>query len=199
MITRDKAIVADLVRFRCMTRDDVAELHFHTVKNRITEANKALLRLRRDGVIGVSKERRKYLYFPNPSIKKDSAKIGHFLAIVEFYRQLRKYEQPRTFVVEPKIGGKGLPEPDAFVIWKNTPFYVEIQNSVYTEKQMTEKLNRYEAHYLSGDWEKAEWQPRDKKIYPFVWIVGAGRYDVGVRSFKVMQSDVDSVINRQKG
>lgn len=198
MITRDKAIVDDLVRFRCMTRDDVAELHFHTVKNRITEANKALLRLRRDGIIGVSKERRKYLYFPNPSIKKDSSKIGHFLAIVEFYRQLRKHEMPRTFEVEPKVGGKGLPEPDAFVIWKNTPFYVEIQNSVYTEKQMMEKLNRYETYYLSGSWEKAEWQPKDRKFFPYVWIVGSTRYNIGTHSFKVIQGNVNEVINKAK-
>ncbi|OMF35247.1 hypothetical protein BK133_11080 [Paenibacillus sp. FSL H8-0548] len=196
MIARDKAIVADLERFRCLTRDDVAELHYGHVKNPITEANKTLLRLRREGLVTVSKERRKYLYFPQHSIKKDSQKIGHFLAIADFFKQLRRHEAPRIFQVEPKIGGKGLPEPDAFAIWKGAPFYIEIQNSAFTEKMIIDKMNRYEQHYLTGEWEKAEWQPQLKKVFPYVWIVGAQRFDVGMRSFKVFQGGAEEMVQR---
>lgn len=47
MNARDKAIVSDLVRFRCLSRDDIAELHFSNIKNPITQANMVLKRLRR--------------------------------------------------------------------------------------------------------------------------------------------------------
>ncbi|CDN44176.1 Uncharacterized protein BN871_EI_00050 [Paenibacillus sp. P22] len=174
MRERDKAIVTDLERFRVLTRDDIAELHFSGLRNPVREANNALLRLRREGHIAVSKERRKYTYFPMPSIKKDSAKIGHFLAIAEFFRQLRRIEEPRRFEVEPKYG-KGRPEPDAFVIWKATPWFIEIQRTVFSERVIKEKLDRYEAYFHSGEWERADWQPA-KKIFPVVWISGVGSY-----------------------
>lgn len=195
MNARDKAIVTDLERFRCLTRDDIAELHFQNVKNPINETNKVLLRLRRDGVIGVSKERRKFLYFPDQSIKKDSSKIGHFLAIAEFYREIRKHETPHTFEVEPKLGGKGLPEPDVFLRWKSTPFFVEIQNSRFSTAVMQTKMKRYESYYESGMWERLSWQPQGKKFFPVVWIIGEGRYDVGKTSFRVIQANVDQIIS----
>lgn len=198
MTERDKAIIMDLRRFRCLTGEDIAEIHFHGLKNPVTEANKALLRLRRIGEIEVSKERRKYVYFPKPSgMKKDSAKIGHFLAIADFFKQARRVDHPRIFEVEPKLGGKGLPEPDIFMIWKGAAFYVEIQNKVYSTKEMSEKLNRYEQYYLSGAWEQAEWQPRDKKVAPIIWIYGAGRYNIGMRSFRVLQGSIEDVIRRK--
>ncbi|WP_424766282.1 replication-relaxation family protein [Paenibacillus sp. sgz302251] len=199
MNARDVAIVKDLERFRCLSRDDIAELHFTNVKNAINEANKVLLRLRRDGVIGVSKERRKYIYFPDRSIKKDSSKIGHFLAIAEFYREIRKHEAPTMFEVEPKLGSKGLPEPDVFTTWKRTPFFVEIQNSRFSSSVMQAKMKRYEAYYASGIWEQASWQPpQGKKLFPFVWIIGEGRYDVGKPSFKVLQGTVEQIISMYK-
>jgi len=194
---RDKAIIEDLERFRCMTRDDVAELHFAGVKQPIKEANSVLLRLRREGLIGVSKERRMYIYFPVPGIKKDSTKLGHFLSIVDFYKQLRRIEQPRTYEVEPKLGGKGMPEPDAFTIWKGAPWYIEIQRSVYSEKQWAEKMNRYEQYYLSGEWEKAEWQPADRKVFPYVWIIGGQHHSVQT-SFRLFQSSVEEMLSRLK-
>lgn len=198
MNARDKAIVKDLERFRCLTRDDVAELHFSSVKNPVTQANMVLKRLRRDDVIACATDRRKYIYFPVPGIKKDSAKIGHFLAIVEFYKQIRKVEEPRVFEVEPKVGGKGRPEPDVFTIWKGAPWYVEIQKSQFSDKVMQEKMNRYEQYYLSGEWEQESWQPAGKKLFPYVWIIGAGggKYKVDRRSFRVFQNSVEGMISK---
>lgn len=188
MIERDKAILADLERFRCLTRDDVAELHFGGLRDPVKAANNALLRLRRDGYITVSKERRMYVYFPVPGIKKDSAKIGHFLAIADFYRQLRRIELPRTFDVEPKYG-KGRPEPDAFVIWKGVPWFVEIQRTVFSRKVMKDKLDRYEAYFHSAEWEREPWQPADRKFFPHLWICGVGRYNIDGRPFRIVQGD----------
>lgn len=197
MNARDKAIISDLERFRCLTRDDIADLHFPNVKNAINETNKVLLRLRREGIIVVSKERRKYLYFPDKSIKKDSQKIGHFLAIAEFYRELRKHEAPTRFDVEPKLGGKGFPEPDVFMAWKRTAFYVEIQNSTFSHTVMQAKLKRYEAYYNSGVWQREPWQG-EKKLFPFVWIVGKGNYKTDGFPYRILQGDVDQILSLYK-
>lgn len=196
MNARDKAILSDLQRFRCLSRDDIAELHFSHTKHPVTQANIVLKRLRREGVIKFSAERRKYIYFPaERAIKEDSQKINHFLAIADFYRQLNRIEAPRLFQVEPKLGGKGLPEPDVFAIWKGAPWFVEIQRTRYTAKVMAVKMNRYDQYHVNGDWERASWQPPGKKIFPYVWIIGAVDYKVGIRPFKVLQTRTAEELN----
>lgn len=194
MNTRDKAIVADLERFRCMTRDDIAALHFSHVKNPVSQTNVVLKRLRRDGVIDCATDRRMYVYFPVPSIKKDSAKLGHFLAIVEFYREICAIEKPRIFEVEPKVGEKGFPEPDVFMIWRGAPWYVEVQRSQFSARVMGEKFQRYSAYHLDGRWADESWQPPGKKFFPNVWITGVGRYSVpdGI-PYRVYQETVEGM------
>ena len=186
MNERDKAIISDLERFRCLMRDDIIDLHFGNIKNSVDQANKVLKRLRRDGHIECSTSQRMYMYFPKPSIKKDSAKIHHFLAIARLYKQLKEIETPRIFEVEPKYG-KGNPEPDVFMIWKRTPFYVEIQRSVYSHKVMTDKMKRYERYWASEEWKNESWQPADKKIFPLVWILSDTVYNIDV-PFRVYQT-----------
>lgn len=186
MNQRDKAIIQDLTRFRVMSRDDVIDLHFGNVKHPVVQANMVLKRLRRDDHISCSKERRQYLYFPNPSIKKDSAKINHFLAIVDFYKELGRVERPKVFEVEPKYG-KGQPEPDVFMIWQRAPFYVEIQRSVYSEKVMKEKIQRYEQYYYSDQWKLEAWQPEERKVFPRLWILSETGYNI-IAPFKCVQS-----------
>ncbi len=164
MRKRDLAIIRDLERFRCLTRDDIIDLHFSRLKQPVTCCNTVLKRLRRDGYIEVNTNHQPYLYFPSPaSIKKDSTKIPHFLKIVEFYKSLLKFEEPKTFIVEPKYG-KGYMEPDAFMIWKRAPFFVEIQRSVYSARVMDEKVKRYEEYFFSNEWQQEAWQPQNKKV-----------------------------------
>jgi hypothetical protein len=154
MRKRDLAILNDLKRFRCLTRDDIIDLHFSDLKQPVTCCNTVLKRLRRDGYIEVSTKQQPYVYFVSPSpIKKDSTKLPHFLKIAEFYKSLIKYAEPKSFIVEPKYG-KGFMEPDAFMLWKRAPFFVEIQRSVYSDNVMNEKVSRYEAYYMSNDWNK---------------------------------------------
>ncbi|MDT9027477.1 hypothetical protein [Rossellomorea yichunensis] len=43
------------------------------------------------------------------------------------------------------------------MIWKRAPFFVEIQRSVYSHKIMSEKVDRYEAYRLSGEWKNEAW------------------------------------------
>lgn len=176
MKKRDLAIFKDLERFRCLTRDDIINLHFEDLKQPVSCCNNVLKRLRRDGYIEVNTDHKPYIYFPSPSpIKKNSAKIPHFLAIARFYMDVLKIEDIKQFNVEPKYG-KGYMEPDAFMIWKRAPFFVEIQRSLYSHKVMMDKYNRYLAYYMSNEWQQEPWQPADKKVFPKILLITDTRY-----------------------
>lgn len=199
MRKRDLDILKDLERFRCMTRDDIINLHFTGLKNPVTCANTVLKRLRRDGHIEVNTDYQPYIYFLSPSpIKKDSAKIPHFLKIVEFYGDLLKHQAPQSFIVEPKYG-KGYMEPDIFMIWKRAPFFVEIQRSVYSHKIMSDKVDRYEAYRLSGEWKNESWQPHDRKVFPTVIVVTDTRYNIESPFVKFIQiQNLEQLVNMTK-
>lgn len=181
LTNRDKAIIKDLNRFRVMDRDSIAKIHFSNVKNPERAANNVLLRLLRDGEIQRSKSFVPYVYFgPNVIIKKDSAKIGHFLEILNTYKEMRKLGKLTTFMVEPKYGRKSIVEPDIFCEFRNTHFFIEVQRTLYSEKQMNEKINRYEEFYHSGVMANP---------FPHVLILSEQRYAVDTdRPFKLLQA-----------
>ncbi|MEK5176934.1 replication-relaxation family protein [Heyndrickxia sp. FSL W8-0496] len=195
MKKRDLAILNDLQRFRCLTRDNIIDLHFSHLKQPVTSCNTVLKRLRRDGYIEVNTNYQQYLYFVSPApIKKDSTKIPHFLKIAEFYISLLKFEPSKTFIVEPKYG-KGYMEPDAFMIWKRAPFFVEIQRSVYSDKMIKEKIKRYEDYYFSEEWKVEPWQPQNKKVFPAVLVLTDTRYNFDSQYIKFIQvSCIDELI-----
>jgi hypothetical protein len=141
---RDKAIIRDLNKFCVMDRDSIAELHFANVKNPISAANTVLLRLIRDGQIQRTTSTSPFCYFgQDVQMKQNSAKLGHFLAILNVYKEMRKLGAVESFIVEPKYGAKGTVEPDIFAVFRKTPFFIEVQKTVYSERQMNEKLARY--------------------------------------------------------
>lgn len=201
MNQRDKDIISDIERFRVMSRDLIARIHFSNVKNPVTAANYVLKRLHRDKRIERSTSSRQYIYFPAEShIKKDSTKIPHYLEVCNFYAELCKVEKPRSFRVEPRYE-KGMPEPDAFFIWRGAAFYLELQRTKYSEKQFKEKLQRYDAYHLSQEWSKEKWQPVDRKVFPAVWVTGEIGYNIGMRSYKVIQASTQEMfemMNKQR-
>lgn len=183
LTNRDKAIIKDLNKFRVMDRDSIAELHFANLKNPNYAANNVLLRLLRDGHIQRSQAFIPYVYFgPDTNIKKDSAKIGHFLAILNVYKELKKLGSLETFLVEPKYGKKGeCAEPDIFCQYRKTNFFVEVQRTLYSEKQMNEKLERYIDLYNSGNMAAP---------FPHILILSDQRYAIdGDYPFKVFQAE----------
>lgn len=190
MRARDKAIINDLYRFRCMSRDDIADIHFGGMRNSTKEANVVLKRLRRDGHIDANTQMQPYVYFAADSkMKRSSQKIAHFLGIVGFYRELIRYESPTVFDIEPKLGDKGTPEPDAFTIWKGTPFYIEIQRSQYSERIISEKIARYERYYYEEEWRYASWQPKDRPpVFPYIWIISEVNYRLASSCLRFVQS-----------
>jgi hypothetical protein len=180
---RDKLIIKDLNKFRVMDRDSIADLHFSNLKNPKYAANNVLLRLLRDGKIQRSTSFVPYVYFgPDVEIKKNSQKIGHFLAIVDVYEELKQLGNLGTFLVEPKFGKKGeCAEPDIFCQYRKTNFFVEVQRTVYSEKQMNEKLDRYVDLYNTGNMATP---------FPHVLILSDQRYAIdGDYPFKIFQAE----------
>jgi hypothetical protein len=183
LTNRDKAIIKDLNKFRVMDRDSIAELYFSHLKNPTYAANSVLLRLLRDGHVQRSTKFIPYVYFAaETNIKKDSAKINHFLAILEVYKELKRLGNLDTFLVEPKYGKKGeCAEPDIFCQYRRTNFFVEVQRTVYSEKQMNEKLDRYVDLYNTGN---------IGSPFPHILILSDQRYALdGQYPFKVFQAE----------
>jgi hypothetical protein len=189
LTTRDKAIIKDLNRFRVMDRDSIAEIHFSNVKNPERAANNVLLRLTRDNHIQRSKSFVPFVYFGSEvNMKQNSAKIGHFLAILNTYKEMRNLGKLTSFLVEPKYGAKGLVEPDIFCEFRDTHFFIEVQRTIYSEKQMTEKLSRYIELYHSGIMGKP---------FPHLLILSEQKYALeGDYPFKVFQDQTFTQFTR---
>ncbi|MBT2615347.1 hypothetical protein [Bacillus sp. ISL-78] len=182
LTNRDKAIIKDLNKFRVMDRDSIAELHFSNLKNPGYAANNVLLRLLRDGEIQRSTAFVPYCYFgPDVHMKQNSAKIGHFLAILNVYKEMKQLGELYSFLVEPKYGKKGEgAEPDIYCYFRKTPFFIEVQRTIYSEKQMNDKLARYVDLFNSGVLADS----------PHVLIISDQRYAIdGEYPFKIFQAE----------
>lgn len=196
MKTRDKAILDDLKRFRCMTRDDIVDLHFKSLKKPVTSCNAVMKRLRRDGNVEVNTTQQQYIYFPSSgTVKKNSQKISHFLGILDVYKQLLDYEPPKLLEIEPKYSNVKV-EPDMFTIWRRAPFFVEVQKSRYSTRVFQEKINRYLAYYHSREWEALHWQPKNNKLFPSILIITESKYKFEAPGLRVFQYDsIKSMMN----
>lgn len=184
LTNRDKQIIKALNKFRVMDRDSISQLFFAGLKNPQYAANNVLLRLLRDGEIQRSTAFSPYCYFgPDVHMKQQSQKIGHFLAILNVYKELLKLGDLESFLVEPKYGRKkdGCCEPDIYAYFRQTKFFVEVQKTVYSTAQMDEKLERYVKLYESGI---------IAKPFPHVLILSDQRYAIdGDYPFKVFQAE----------
>ncbi|MBO0961424.1 replication-relaxation family protein [Neobacillus sp. MM2021_6] len=182
LTNRDKSIIKDLHKFRVMDRDSIADLYFSNVKNPTYAANSVLLRLLRDGYVQRSTKFVPYVYFAaENNIKKDSAKINHFLAILNVYKELKQLGNLETFLVEPKYGKKGCAEPDIFCQYRKTNFFVEVQRTLYSNKLIEEKLDRYVELYNSGIMTAP---------FPHLLILSDQRYAIdGKYPFKIFQAE----------
>lgn len=191
MRQRDKRIIDTLSMFRCMTRDQIADLFFSTNRSKTSNCNLVLKRLRRDGHIQADTTKQPYIYYPNPATTKiGGQKTNHYLLIVNFYKQVLMYGYPKEFVVEPKFQ-KGEPEPDIYMHWKGAPWFVEIQRSIYSEKMIADKIKRYEAYFLSDKWAD------NRKYFGHVWLITEREYNVKSELFRVFQSkDVNEFMDK---
>jgi hypothetical protein len=184
MNKRDTQIVSTINKFKCLGRDDVIKLFFHNKKSPISNCNAVLRRLRDRGLIKQSKKQNPALYFTkeNP-IKETSQKIPHYLEIFNVFNTLKHYIS--RFDVEPKLGRKGTVEPDAFMIFNKTPFFVEVQLT-YSKSVMNEKIKLYEAYFHSNEWMKLKWQP-SRPYFPYILVISETHYDIDSPFFTIIQ------------
>lgn len=189
MNKRDTAIINDLYRFRVLSRDQIIGLHFSHLKKPVSTCNLVLKRLQDRNYIKAFKSFQPFVYAPVESkIKESSQKILHFLAIADTFIEMKKYNEPTHVLVEPKFAEKGAIEPDLFCIFKKTPFFIEIQRNVYSDKVINEKIGRYETFYHSEVWKEFEWQRKDKKVFPIILFITNTRYNIETSVLRIVQA-----------
>lgn len=180
MRKRDLDILNSLDKFKCLERDQIAELHFSNNANPIVNCNRVLKRLRQAGYIQANTDRafKQYIYFLNPSpMKIDSQKIDHYLMIAQGYIDLNKISPVKSYAIEPKITDAKF-IPDVKAEWMGKKWYFEFQNSLYTTNQLISKLDKYVDYYNKGYWDNER-----------VIIVGKvnSKFDAESYPFKIKQ------------
>ncbi|WP_267378631.1 replication-relaxation family protein [Bacillus sp. GM_Baccil_2] len=195
MRPRDKEIVKLLLKFRCMSRNQIAKIFFSNLKNPITSANFVLKRLRRENLIEVNEDIQPFVYFPKPSIiKKTSQKMQHYLAIVDFYIGLCEIERPSIFEVEKRCNNGDI-QPDIYMVWQGDVYFVEIQLSRYSTKIMKKKLDRYVYYFSTKEWKGKNFPANNK---PYVWIVSRTPYSICVEDLFIIQTSINRLATSQK-
>lgn len=193
MKKRDKEIIEALERFKCLSRDQIAQLFFKHTKKPHTNANFVLKRLRRDGYITANADKsfHQYIYFPNPpEIKKNSQKVDHYLLIAQIYIDMMKYDKVKQYDIEPIVDDF---IPDAFARWKGSRWFVEAQNSLYTSKQLEQKLQKYVEWYKSEEWMYTQFVNDMKPIFPHVLIVGKTNKKLDTSQYPFRVAQVESI------
>ena len=167
-----------------MDRDQIIAMHFQDQKQKITTANRILNRLVLKGLLKASTAKRPYEYMVvDTLIKSDSAKISHFKGLADFYISISKGMKPTVFEVEPKVGEKGSIEPDIYMVWNSTAYFVEIQRSRYTKKVMQKKVDLYK-RYMASDL----WKEKSAK-FPLIWIQSDEPYnDIDQGNLKILHA-----------
>jgi hypothetical protein len=178
MRKRDLDILNSLEKFKVLSRNQIAALHFNINSNPIISCNRVLKRLRDTGYILANTDRsfQQYLYFLNPSpMKTDSQKIDHYLMIAQGYIDLNKISPVTQYEIEQKMDNV---IPDVKAQWQDKLWYIEFQNSLYTQKQMYTKLDRYLEYFNERSW-------KDERIL----IVGRTnlKLETEVYPFKIKQ------------
>jgi hypothetical protein len=107
-------------------------------------------------------------------MKRKSLIQDDYNIIEEKRKIVFRVQKQLKFVEKDKVS---IIEPDAFSIYKYKEnrarvFWLEIENSERRSAFVAQKtLNNYERYYLSGQWKKESWQPKNNEIFPYILIV----------------------------
>jgi Replication-relaxation len=196
MNSRDFQIVKALDQFRVLDRNQLISLFFNNQKQPIVTCNRIMKRLALSGYVKASKDSKPYNYFPaDSSMRPNSGKLLHYKAITDHVISLQEHGILREYEIEPTLGKKGTVEPDLFAIWRNAPFFMEVQRAHHSEQTMQKKFDRYEKYFMSRAWEQLPFQ-QERKVFPYVWLVCDRTYNLKT-SFTVFQSkDVPEFIKK---
>ncbi|MEZ0117805.1 UNVERIFIED_ORG: hypothetical protein ABRZ91_001762 [Heyndrickxia coagulans] len=184
MQKRDLNILDSLEKFKCLERDQIAELHFSQNANPIVNCNRVLKRLRDQGYIQANTNRafKQYVYFLKPStIKIDSQKIDHYLMIAQGYIDMHKIKPVSSYLIEPKIQHAKF-IPDVYCQWIGKRWFLEYQNSFYTTNQLINKLEKYVEYFKKGYW-------KDERVL----IIGKVNKKFDTRDFPFKFRQIESI------
>lgn len=160
---------------------------------------------------GIKYFKSRYNY--DPKIYNSGDKLSHSISILNFYvhiiNDMKKkgliqfdyniIEERRKLVFQvqkqlkfPEKEKVSVIEPDAFLIYKYKlnrarVCYLEIENSERNASYVANKtLKNYERYFLSGQWTKQSWQPKDNKIFPYILIIAYSDYKAKelIKNFK---------------
>lgn len=191
MNERQKAIVKAVEQFRALSRLHIEKMFFHTTKNSKNNANATLNKLVSRGYLIANKNFQPYVYHVAGSkLKKQGQKISQYLNIADTFLSMQQYASLLYFEVEPrfKLGGIEV-RTDLFCRWKGNLWAVECQNSRFSNKQIDEKIKRYESLFLSGSYMGLPYQSENKKVMPIILIVGEGvPYSIQSKHIRILQA-----------
>lgn len=74
------------------------------------------------------------------------------------------------------------------MVLNRSPFFIEAQKSIYSQKIMQDKINRYELYFHSQEWHNESWQPKDSKFFPSILIITDKKYDVTSSNCRIFQA-----------
>lgn len=202
MNERQKQIIKAVQQFRALSRLHIEKMFFHGTRNSKNNANTTLNKLVSRGYLTANKNYQPYVYHTADSkLKKQGQKISQYLDIADTFLSMQQHGNIKYFDVEPRLKLQGIEvRPDLYCHWKGNLWAVECQNSCFLEKQIDEKVKRYEALFLSGSYEALPYQQESKKVMPIVLIVGEGvPYPMQSKHIRILQAkNIDEFMKRFK-
>lgn len=175
MNDRQKHIIRTIEKFRALSRVHIEKMFFSDTKHSKNNANSTLNKLVSRGYLTSNKHFQPYVYHvADTKLKKQGQKISQFLDIADTFLAMQEYAPIKNFEIEPRFKhGDNEVRPDLYCRWKGNLWAVECQNSRFSEKQIADKIKRYESLYVSGGYTSLPFQG-EKKVMPVVLIVGEG-------------------------
>lgn len=155
------------------TREQLIRKFFSEYANPEWKCRVIMKQLHLDKKVFMNKEYRPYICFSKTKkIPQHSSKLPHHIDVVDFYLN----HQFTNFIYEPPLGFQkdGFPRPDAFVIWFDKPYFIEVQTDRkhWTKEEIREKIKRYEKAIRKEKY----------KIYsetiPALWFVNQNKVSV---------------------
>lgn len=168
MRNRDRRILEGLAKFRYMDRDILVRLYFRELKQPVTGCNTVMKRLRRDGYvvgrewIGARGGRSLVYALSEKGFGSGGGGIEHCLEVARFYCDVVEAGgELEWFETERRLRSGAV--VDVWMKWRKTVFYVEIQRSVVSEREMKRKVERIRSGMEDGG---------------RIWIVSDKRYNL---------------------
>lgn len=189
MNERQRAIISAVEQFRSLSRVHIEKMYFEGTRNAKNNANNVLKKLVDRGYLIQNKSFQPYVYhIKGTKIKQNGQKVSQYLQFADIYLDMLKHGSVKRIDIEPRYRGVEV-RPDMFCVWKGSLWFIECQNSLFSEKQMNEKLQRYEKLFLNGQYKQLPFQIYEKKPMPNVLIIGEGvPYPVTSKHIRIFQS-----------